>query len=769
MRVGEELTTGWRFRFEDDPWEPVELPHSWNALDTMSTDLDRHYRRGVAVYELDFAPPVMNTDDRLWLEFCAVAQRGRVYFDDELMIEHHGGYTAFRVEIPNRPGLIRVEADNRPDADLIPSDMSDFFLYGGITRPVIAYATGRVAIERLFFDLDTTQERATIKLRARLDGEIDTPLMLRVTLTEPTRSQPIFVETHPVNTPHFNAELPDVVTPRLWSPEAPNLYHVQVTLLAEDVVLDTYETDLGFRWFRFPAGGPFYLNGERLLLQGTHRHDDWAGHGAAVPRHLIQAELEAIKSAGFNFIRLGHYPQDDFVLHLCDRLGLIVWEELPWCRGGIGGEVFKNYARQMLIEMIEAHYNNPSVVFWGLGNELDWESEHPASTDEAVAEFLRELHEQSHDLDPQRLTAIRRFDFGASIVDVYSPSIWSGWYRGRYSEYETALHRDMGRYQHMLHIEWGGDSHVGRHNDGPHTTVEIELSEEHDEIPGTAVSKEGFTRYSRDGDWSESYIIDLMAHHLAVQARQPDLAGTAQWIFKDFGTPLRPENPVPFVNQKGLVDRTGQHKDVYYVFKAFQSKEPVVHIESSGWPVRVGLEQTVRVITNCDAVNLQINGRRIGTRTRPTDAPATVLSWTVTMEPGELHLTAIGQQNGRASAQHEVKQTVTPGNLGPVAQLITTHTSDESSPILSIQLADADGYPVTTDERRVHFEAIEGGSVSRWQGVTGGSDVIETANGRACVRLLPDTPELPIHVKVTADGLQPISEIIHERPSPQAD
>jgi beta-galactosidase len=759
MRPNEELATGWRFRFEDDPWESIRLPHSWNALDTMSTDPATHYRRGVGIYELDFVPPSADDGDRVWLEFGAVAQRGRVYFDGDLIAEHHGGYTAFRVEVPNQASLLRVEADNRPDPELIPSDMSDFFLYGGITRPVTASTTGAVAIERLFFDLETSRERATITLRGRLNGVNAASLKLQVRLTDPVSVQPVFVESLSIRADRFNARLPDVLRPKLWSPDTPNLYHVHVTLLAEDTVLDTYEADLGFRWFRFPAGGPFYLNDKRLLLKGTHRHDDWAGYGAAVPRHLIQAELEAIKSAGFNFIRLGHYPQDDFVLHLCDRLGLIVWEEIPWCRGGVGGEVFKGYTRQMLIEMIEAHYNNPSIVFWGLGNELDWESEHPASTDEAVADFLRELHQLSHAHDPRRLTAIRRFDYGSSIIDVYSPSIWSGWYRGRYSEYETALRRNMERYPRMLHIEWGGDSQVGRHKDGPHATVEIELSEEHDEIPGTAVSKEGFTRYSRDGDWSESYIIDLMAHHLAVQARQPDLAGTAQWIFKDFGTPLRPENPVPFVNQKGLVDRAGRRKDVYYVFKAFQSDEPVVHIESSGWPVRVGQVQTVRVITNCETVTLQINGQSV--ETYQADTPAGIVTWQVTLEPGDVRLTAIGERDGKPCVRHEVTQTVVPGNLGPVARILTSQTGDADGPLLNIQLADADGYPVATDERRVQFDAVEGGLILRWQGVMGGSDVVQTANGRAWVRLQPDDPGLPMRVKVTVEGLEPLNEVIY--------
>src|SRR5215469_14522407 len=150
----------------------------------------------------------------------------------------------------------------------------------------------------------------------------------------------------------------------------------------------------------------------------------------------------------------------------------------------------------------------------------------------------------AHRLDPQRLTALRRFEPGASVVDVYSPSIWSGWYHGRYEDYEATLTSAVKRYQRMLHIEWGGDSQFGRHSTGPHI-------------------KAGAAQVSRSSDWSESYILDLMEWHLQLQSRFPQLAGSAQWAFKDFGTPLRPENPIPYVNQKGLVDRDGRPKDAY--------------------------------------------------------------------------------------------------------------------------------------------------------------------------------------------------------------
>jgi beta-galactosidase len=737
-----ELFSGWTFQFEDGPTQPVTLPHTWNALDTMDTDPSRHYRRGRGTYTYDFTPPPNSDAKRLWVRFGAVAQRGWVYFDGELIGEHHGGYTAFTVELPNRPGELRVVADNTPDPDLIPSDMSDFFLYGGITRPVFVYSTGRSRVKRALLDIDTTAARAAITLHGRVDGVVDA-LHLVVRLWGPDEKTFIYEATYDVTAPDFSFRLPDVVEPLLWSPDTPNVYTAYIQLYAGEALNDVCVTDIGFRWFDFPQGGPFTLNGERLLLRGTHRHDDWAGYGAAVPQHHVDAELRQIKDAGFNFIRLGHYPQDDDVLSLCNSLGLIVWEEIPWCRGGLGGDTFKAHTRMMLREMIEQHYNSPAIIFWGLGNELDWESEHPDSTDEKVAQFLSELHEMSHELDDRRLTALRRFEQGAAIVDVYSPSIWSGWYRGRYEDYERVLTEAMDRYPRMLHIEWGGDSHLGRHNDGPHITTTVDSAGDHGEIPGTATSDAGFARYSRDGDWSESYIIDLMAHHLAVQGKLPRLAGTAQWIFKDFGTPLRPENPVPYVNQKGLVARDGTPKDVYHVFRAFQSPEPVVHVESSGWLLRVAGSQRVRVISNCDRVQLSIDDAGVGARSLAdlSDVGAGIFVWEVELLPGEHTIEAVGYIGGKEAARHRVRQRVVQQATTHAVHYTTTFDHDR----LIVQLVDDCGIPVFTDERRVRFD----GDVRHHHGIMGGSDRIVTANGRAWIRLNSDET-----VRVFVEGLE---------------
>ena len=230
----------------------------------------------------------------------------------------------------------------------------------------------------------------------------------------------------------------DVVTfaierPELWSPVTPALYKC-IVMLDSPHGKHTVTERFGIRYFEFVRRGPFKLNGERLLLRGTHRHEDHAGLAAALAdiggiwpvmrvtaaltEDIIREEFQLMKEMGANFIRLGHYQQSRIALDLCDELGFLVWEEIPWCRGGLGGERYKEQARRMLRNMIDQHRNHPSVILWGLGNENDWPGDFESFDKEKIRAFMSELNDLSHQLDPSRKTAIRRCDFCKDIVDV---------------------------------------------------------------------------------------------------------------------------------------------------------------------------------------------------------------------------------------------------------------------------------------------------------------------------------------------------------------
>lgn len=736
-------------------WDNVTLPHSWNALDAMEVNETRHYTRSVGWYVREIEAPTPG--QRLWVEFEAASQRASIWRDGTQISEHLGGYTAFTVELtpdeamnaPHEPSHLALRVDNLPDPDLIPSDMSDFFLYGGLTRNAWSYTTGPRRIVNAKCRTKIDADGAVLSIEGALDSSPLSGLRVEAQLFSP---QGELLTTFERTFPDDEAFVfPSYTLPELerWSPDHPALYTVRVTLYSGAEVWDVVSDRFGVRDFAFPAGGPITLNGQPITLYGTHRHEDWAGYASAVPDELTRQEMQQIKDAGFNFVRLGHYPQTPAVLDACDELGLLAWEELPWCRGGVGGELFRARASAMLVEMIEQHYNHPSIVFWGLGNELDWESEHPDSTDEKVCEFLRTLQKLAHRLDHQRLTALRRFEPGAQIVDVYSPSIWSGWYRGRYKDYEIALKEALARYPRMLHIEWGGDSHYGRYGVGEHLAAEITSESDHAERPGVALSTDGPPRASRDGDWSESYMLDLMEWHLQVQLRIPQLAGNAQWAFKDFGTPLRPENPIPYVNQKGLVDRAGRPKALYYLFQSYLTTTPMCYIESPTWSIRTGWldePQRVRIYSNCPRVTLFVNGETCGERERDGAAfPAAGLVWYVLFQPGQNELHAVASTADGQVVEQRITLEYGEAASGPGVAFHwhaqpTVVPDGSAATRVNIQLVDEDGRPMVGDRRRVSFVLNGPGSLFACLGTADGSRVVELANGRASIVVVAEEP-----------------------------
>ena len=298
--------------------------------------------------------------------------------------------------------------------------------------------------------------------------------------------------------------------------------------------------------------GPFKLNGKRVLLRGTQRHADFAGEAAAMSDDQVREEMRLIREMGANFIRLAHYQQDRLVLDLCDELGLMVWEEVPWCRAGVGSEAFQQNAKDMLTHMIDQHYNHPSIILWGLGNEDDWPDEYPSVDQKAIRGFMTELRDLAHSLDNSRLTSFRRCDFARDIPDVYSPSIWAGWYSGNYREYEQSLITQRERVKRFIHIEWGADSQAGRHSEDPEAVLgKVATGQGTAEVGLAYLKTGGAVRVSKDGDWSETYACNLFDWHLKTQEKLDWLTGSAQWIFKDFPSPLRGDNAIPAHESKG--------------------------------------------------------------------------------------------------------------------------------------------------------------------------------------------------------------------------
>ncbi len=698
-------------------------------------------------------------EGRTILHFEGAGQKTEVYVYTTKVGEHVGGYDEWTVDITDAVKdfmqtelfekafegkvPIAIRCDNSRDLELIPSDLSDFNLYGGIYRYLNLVYVPQLSVDKVFAhaSVDAKGREGELNIRIRLHNpEEVSEGTVEVLLTDP-KGKVVAKHQTVINANSGDTEVwkTSVKSPKLWSTSDPALYTVTLSVTSP-LGKHTVREKIGFRHFEFKEKGPFYLNGERLLLRGTHRHEDHAGVANAMTEEQMRTEMQMMKDIGINFIRLGHYQQSRIILELCDSLGILVWEEIPWCRGGLGGEIYKDQARRMLTIMIEQHYNHPSVIIWGLGNENDWPGDFPEFDKEAIREFMSELHELSHELDPSRKTAIRRCDFCKDIVDVYSPSIWAGWYRGVYTEYKEVSEREFNRVNHFLHVEWGGDSHARRHSEDPDAILgRIETGKGADERAGDASLYGGSTRVSRDGDWSESYICNLIDWHLKEQETMPWLTGTAYWPFKDFSTPVRPENPVPYMNQKGIIERDFTKKESYYVFQSYWAEKPMAHIYGHSWPVRWGEEgekKMIKVYSNCDEAELFVNGKSMGVKKRNSqDFPAAGLRWMVALNSGDYNVKVVARK-GRATVTDELSFRYQIEKWETPAKLVLEKIAEENdTTTVQVKVLDQNGVQCLDAAQLVRFSSIGDGHLIDNQGTSTGARKVQLYNGRAIIKI----------------------------------
>ncbi len=733
-------------------WESINLPHSWNALD--ATDLEPGYRRSGSWYKKQMTINNIEDDQLYQLYFEGVNINSDVYVNGIQVGGHIGGYIGFNVDINDAIKIgsneVLVRVDNGYDPEIIPSQKSDFFIYGGITRDVWLET---LPIQHISDVKITTHEisskSADLTALVQIKNIGKARLKVKATLLSPDGSV-VKKALFNVSGKTSNIQFKSIKNPQLWHTDTPNLYTLSIELLEDGEVKDEVSDKVGFRWFEFKDHGAFYLNGERLLLRGTHRHEEHAGVGAAMSNEQHRDDMELIKEMGANFVRLAHYPQDPEIYKACDELGLLVWDELPWTRGGLGNEVWKTNTKTMLKEIINQNYNHPSIIIWSLGNEIYWLPDFENGDNrENINVYLKTLNEIAHELDPTRKTAIRKYYEGSHIVDVFSPSIWSGWYSGSYKSYEKALDLYKAEYPHFIHAEYGGSSHVGRHSENPITgegKIQADGWEE-------AIVQTDVANIAQIGDWSENYIVDLFDWHLRISENDPTFVGNVQWAFKDFGTPLRPENPIPYMNQKGLVDRAGHPKDAFYVFKSYWSDSPFTHIESHTWTERQGpedLERSVSVYSNCPEVALFLNGKSLGVNQRNTkEFPAAGLNWTLNFKEGANNLVSIGRTKDGKEFKDELMLNYRFTKNGPATDLKLEYELLENGNYLIIATAvDKDGLRCLDYENRVYFQCLSGGETFKHLGTPTGSESIEMANGKAAIEVKRFSEDQPLEVTV---------------------
>ena len=569
-------------------WDFVNLPHSWNAID--GQDGDNDFYRGTCYYAKQFMKTSLPTADRYYLEINGANSSADVYVNGKNLAHHDGGYSTWRVDITEAldiNNLLVIAVDNKANEVVYPQ-MADFTFYGGIYRDV-----NIIAVSESHFDLDyyggpgiavtpvVKGTTASVGVEVFVTNKTDDQVLLyRIKDAEGNVVGSISSED--------TAAVFEIENVHLWhGRKDPYLYTAEVALVEGETVVDGVATRFGCRTFEIDPDNGFILNGEEYPLRGVSRHQDrWGLGNALLPEHH-EEDIDLICEMGATTIRLAHYQHDQYFYDLCDERGLVIWAEIPYISKHMptGRE---NTISQMK-ELIVQNYNHPSIVVWGLSNEISI-----AGSDEDLLENHKILNDLCHEMDPTRLTTIAAVsmcpltDPYLQIPDVVSYNHYFGWYGG-----DTSMNGP-----------WFDNFHATYPN------IPIGCSEYGCEALNWH-SSEPF-----QGDYTEEYQAYYHEELIKQLFSRKYMWATHVWNMFDFGADARNEGGENGQNHKGLVTFDRKYKkDSFYAYKAWLSDDPFVHICGKRYVDRVEETTKVTVYSNQPEVELFANGVRLGKQT----------------------------------------------------------------------------------------------------------------------------------------------------------
>ncbi len=577
------LNQSWQFTGKDGVAVSVDVPHTWNNID--GQDGGNDYYRGTCIYEKRFPKPDFDPDtERVYLEFRGVNASAEVILNGATVMTHDGGYSTFRADVTDAlaaDNALTVKADNSVNDRVYPQK-ADFTFYGGIYRDVLLRVVNKVHFDLDYFGGEGLQvtpkvegadgkvqvktwhngENAAVSVRL-LDGEgaeVASGAGDNVTLTIPS--------VH------------------LWNGvKDPYLYTAVATLTVDGEAVDEVSARFGVRTCRVDPKEGFFLNGKAYPLRGVSRHQDWKGIGNALTKQHHETDMAIIREMGVNTIRLAHYQHDQCFYDLCDQYGMVVWAEIPYISEHMpNGRA--NTISQMT-ELIVQNYNHACIVCWGVSNEITISTKDKAD----MLDNHHVLNDLCHQMDPTRFTTLAcyamcgPFNKVAHITDVVSWNLYLGWYVPGLFLNDLWIDFFHWKYPNRClgYSEYGCEAMPNLHSDHP-----------------------------KRGDQSEEYQAIYHEYMLKCFEKRPFMWATHVWNMFDFAADARDQGGEPGMNHKGLVtfDRKTK-KDSFYLYKAYWSDEPFVHICGKRQADRVGDQLALKVYSNQPKVALYVGDKLV--------------------------------------------------------------------------------------------------------------------------------------------------------------
>lgn len=619
MRNVINLNAGWKFIQQDaglpaslpTDWQQIDLPHTWNAID--GHDGNGGYARCKCWYAKSFETPKQPlAGGRVYVEILAAGQQATVYVNGQEVVYHEGGYSTFRADVTDlckdgEDNLLVVACSNEEKSSVYPQ-AADFTFYGGLYRGV-----NLISVPNTHFNLDyyggsglkVTPKPcdcggATFELESWVTNP-DENFTVLYTITDADGKE-VASASRPADSTKTTVYVPDA---HKWDIDDPYLYTVTATLQRRNEAYDEVSARVGVRSFSCDPDKGFIINGVQTPLRGVSRHQDMLYKGNALTKEDHYNDAKLIKELGANTIRLAHYQHSQDFYDACDEMGFIIWAEIPFISVmNKDPEAHQNCISQMK-ELIIQNYNHPSICFWGVSNEILI----GGISDQLVANH-KELNALCKEMDPTRLTTIAHVSMTPvespmhGITDVESYNHYFGWYGGKME--------DNGPWFDNFHKV--------------HPDICVGVSE---------YGCEGIVTYHGPNpackDYSEEYQALYHEHMAKTLDERPYLWSSHVWNMFDFGCAARDEGGVAGRNNKGLMtmDRKTK-KDSYYIYQAYWTKKPMVHLCGKRYAQRAGDTTEIRVYSNQPQVRLYLNGKLLEEKC----AEDKVFVFTVALEDG---------------------------------------------------------------------------------------------------------------------------------------
>ncbi len=769
--------------FDGSAWEAVRLPHDWAIRGPY--DPQGEYRtgklpwRGEAWYRKSFSLPDTDAGKRIYLDFDGVMAMPTVYVNGRNAGGWDYGYVAFRVDITDhihagKPNVVAVHVDTR-------SHYSRWYPGAGIYRDVRLVVQEPMHIANWGVFVTTpkvTAEAASVQVETTLENHAGDAMRAEVetTLRDPEGKE-VAKQKAGIDVP-AGGNAPcmtklTVAAPKLWDVASPQRYTAVTRVFAEGRLLDTTETPFGIRTFEFTADDGFHLNGRRVQLQGVNLHSDLGPLGMAFNLRAATRQLEIMKDMGVNAVRTAHNPPASALLELCDRMGILVWNEVfdKWDATATlpEGVAIQAHGKKQVTNFVLRDRNHPCIIVWSVGNEIS-ELENVKNTE--APGLLKSMVGFVKELDTTRPVALAHCEPNSAKSQLQAALDVTGWnYGARYS-----LTRELWPKLPIVYSESASAYSTRGYYD------DFSMPEKKNSYPATA-------RISSYDHNSASYS-DPADVEFALMEKDRFVAGEFVWTGFDYigePAPFVAEGRSAFKPRKltkaeesrissfGIVDLVGIPKDRYYLYRSHWAPEKkTIHILPHwNWPDRIGNNTPVYVYTNGDSAELFLNGTSLGRRTKDPKAEAVrdryALRWLdVPYQPGELK--AVAYQNGRELGTTTMRTAGEPSTLRLTPDRTTLKADGEDLSFILVEAVDANGNPCPLAMNEVKF-GLEGPATIA--GVGNGdhhfpaefvSDRVALFYGKAML-IVQTNDDPPGHIRITAasEGMRNATTLLDAR------